>query len=153
MANTYTQLSIHGVFAVAHRENIIVAPWRDRLHQYLAGILASETNYALAVGGWKDHVHVFFEMHPTQSVSKVMQVIKSKSSGWINDNKLVQGHFNWQEGYGAFAHARSQRHQVIQYIMHQEEHHQHTTFKEEYIGILEAHELAFDDRYLFDFFE
>jgi|GEM_PF-1975605 len=53
MANTYTQLSIHGVFAVARRENIIVAPWRERLHQYLSGLLASETDYALAVGAGK----------------------------------------------------------------------------------------------------
>ena len=153
MPNTFTQIPIHAIFAVARRENIILDPWRDRLHEYISGILASEADYTLAVGGWKDHVHIFFELKPTQKICDVLSVVKSKSSGWINDNGLVQEHFNWQEGYGAFAHSRSQRHQVIQYIINQEHHHRNKTFREEYIGMLEAHELAYDARYLFEFYE
>lgn len=153
MANTYTCLSIHAVFAVARRENLIVAPWRDRLHAYISGILASETDYALAVGGWKDHVHIFFEMHATQSVADILETVKSKSSGWINDHGFAGGRFNWQKGYGAFAHARSQRHTVIQYIMNQEAHHSRKSFQTEYLEMLEDNQTEFDQRYLFEFFE
>ncbi|WP_460912865.1 IS200/IS605 family transposase [Spirosoma areae] len=150
---TFTQIPIHAVFAVARRENIILAPWRDRLHEYISGILASETNYALAVGGWKDHVHIFFEMKTTQTIADVLKIVKSKSSGWVNDNGFVKGHFNWQDGYGAFAHSRLQRHKVIQYIMNQESHHRTKTFRDEYIGMLDAHEIDYDERYLFEFHE
>lgn len=51
MANTYSQVSIHCVFAVKGRENLIVKDFRDRLHTYMAGILKGEGAYALAVGG------------------------------------------------------------------------------------------------------
>ena len=82
-----------------------------------------------------------------------MKVVKSKSSGWINNNAFVPGHFNWQEGYGAFAHSRSQRPAVIEYIMNQERHHRVKTFHDEYIGMLEAHDITYDERYLFEFYE
>jgi hypothetical protein len=34
-------------------------------------------------------------------------------------NKLVKGHFEWQEGYGAFSHSKSQINKVIDYIDNQ----------------------------------
>lgn len=51
MANTYSQISIHAVFAVKHRENIITREWRDDLHSYISGILKNEDTKALSVGG------------------------------------------------------------------------------------------------------
>jgi len=42
-----------------------------------------------------------------------MQVVKGKSSEWINDQKFVKGHFSWQEGYGGFSYGRSQLDRVI----------------------------------------
>ena len=151
--DTFTQISIHAVFAVARRENVIAAPWRDRLHQYISGILASETEYALAVGGWKDHVHIFFELKASQCVADVLKVVKSKSSGWVNENNFVRGQFNWQAGYGAFAHSRPQRDDVIQYITHQEEHHRQKTFREEYVQMLDRHGISFNEAFLFEFYD
>jgi REP element-mobilizing transposase RayT len=117
MANTYSQLNIHCVFAVKGRENLITSNFRDDLHRYMSGILKNDDSFPLAVNGWKDHVHVFFELPVTMSVSKQMQMLKSSSSKWINDNKLVQGKFSWQEGYGAFSYSHSQRDNVIKYII------------------------------------
>ncbi len=153
MADTFTQLSIHATFAVKHRFGALTGPFRNRVHSYIAGILNKITNKSLAVGGWNDHVHIFFELPATKSVSAVLDIVKSNSSRWINDEALVPGHFEWQEGYGALSHSRSQRHGVIQYIMRQEEHHRGKTFREEYIAMLERFEIPYDERYLFDFWE
>lgn len=98
MANTYSQLNIHCVFAVQGRENIITKNFRDELHKYMYGILLNDNAFPLAVGGWLDHVHVFFELNPNTKISDLMRMLKSSSSKWINDNKLVLGKFNWQEG-------------------------------------------------------
>ncbi|GHV49612.1 hypothetical protein FACS1894181_08990 [Bacteroidia bacterium] len=49
-----------------------------------------------------------------------MQNIKRDSSEWINHEKLVMGHFSWQEGYGAFSYSKSQIPQVATYIDNQE---------------------------------
>jgi len=153
MANTYSQINIHCVFAVKGRENIITNRFRDDLHKYMSGILKNDGVFSLAVGGWKDHVHVFFELKPDLKISDLMRMLKSTSSKWINDNRFVLGKFQWQEGYGAFSYSRSQRNNVIQYIINQEKHHKVKTFKEEYLEMLKNFEVEFKDEYVFDFYE
>jgi putative transposase len=66
---------------------------------------------------------------------------------------LVKGKFQWEEGYGAFSFARSQRDIVIKYIMKQEEHHKVKSFKEEYIKMLTDFDVAYEDKYLFEFYD
>jgi len=66
---------------------------------------------------------------------------------------MVKGKFQWQEGYGAFSYSRSQRNDVINYIMKQEDHHIKKTFKEEYLELLKKFEIEFNDEYLFEFYE
>ena len=153
MANTYSQLNIHCVFAVKGWAHIITQNYRDDLHRYMYGILKNDKAFPLAVGGWKDHVHVFFELPTTVSVAKQMQMLKATASKWINDNRLVAGKFRWQEGYGAFSYSRSQRDTVIKYIMNQEEHHRKKTFKEEYLELLKKFEIQYDRKYLFEFYD
>ena len=82
-----------------------------------------------------------------------MRDLKASSSKWINDNRLVQGKFQWQEGYGAFSYSRSQRNDVINYIIHQEGHHKTKTFKEEYLDMLKKFEIEFKDEYVFEFYD
>ena len=153
MANTYSQINIHCVFAVKGRENMITDRFRDNLHKYMSGILRNENAFHLAVGGWRDHVHVFFELPPNLRVSDLMRDLKAVSSKWINDNRFVKGKFQWQEGYGAFSYSRSQRNNVIQYIMNQEKHHKGKTFKEEYLDMLIKFKIEFKDEYVFDFYD
>ena len=38
MANTYSQINIHCVFAVNGRENVITKVYSDDLHKYMSGI-------------------------------------------------------------------------------------------------------------------
>ena len=153
MANTYSQINIQCVFAVQGRENVITKNFRDDLHKYMSGILKNDNAYPLAVGGWKDHVHVFFELHPDSRISDLMRMLKATSSKWINDNKLVKGKFQWQAGYGTFSYSRSQRNDVINYILNQEEHHKKKTFKEEYIDMLNKFEIEYNEKYLFEWIE
>ena len=152
MANTYTQISIQAIFAVKGRENIITRPWRDELHKYVAGIIRKESTL-LAVGGWKDHIHIFSGLPPTMAVADFVQKIKSNSSKWINDQKFVNGKFQWQEGYGAFSYSRSQRDEVINYIIQQEEHHKNRSFREEYLGFLEKFDIDYKPEYLFEYYD
>jgi REP element-mobilizing transposase RayT len=153
MANTFTQIAIHAVFAVARRECVLHTGCRQQVHQYIAGILRNETNHALAVGGWYDHVHVLFEMSPTQNVAKIMEVVKANSSKWINAQGLLNARFNWQSGYGAFAHSRSQVPTVAAYIRNQEAHHRTTTFRQEYLKLLNDQQVPYEEQYLFDFWD
>lgn len=153
MANTYTQLSTHVVFAVKGRENILNAKLRPELFKYISGILSKNNQYSLAVNGYKDHVHIFFELTPSKSLSDIVRIVKTNSSKWINENRFIPGEFSWQEGYGGFAYSRSHRDAVIKYIINQEQHHQQNTFREEYLGILKSFEISYDEQYIFEFYE
>jgi REP element-mobilizing transposase RayT len=153
MANTYTQLNVQCVFSVLNRENFLLDKFRPELFKYISGILKNSNQFPLAVNGYKDHVHVFFELHPATSVSEVMQTVKANSSKWINENKFLPGKFRWQNGYGAFTYSRSQRDSVIKYIINQEQHHTKQSFKEEYLDLLHKFEIDYQDAYLFDFYD
>ena len=153
MANTYTQINIHAVFSVKGRGNLLTQNFRENLFKYLSGILNNEKQFSLAVNGYLDHVHLFFEQHPTTALSDIMRVIKTNSSKWINKNKFVKGQFEWQEGYGAFSYSRSQRNNVIQYIINQESHHKKITFREEYMDLLKKFEIPFEGKYVFEFYD
>jgi hypothetical protein len=41
MANTYSQIYLHVVFAVQWRENLIAPEWKDELYKYITGIVKS----------------------------------------------------------------------------------------------------------------
>ena len=152
MANTYSNLNVHCVFAVKGRQNLITGNFRDELHRYLSGIIKRQNGFPLAVGGWLDHVHVFYEMHPDSKISDMMRVLKASSSKWINERNFIGAKFHWQEGYGTFSYTRSQRDNVIKYIMNQEEHHKAKTFRNEYLDLLKEFEVDYKEEYLFEFY-
>lgn len=152
MPNTYSQITIHAVFAVKYRDNFIVKEWRNDLHRYISGIINGKGAKSLAVGGWDDHVHILFGMPVTASISDFMSAVKANSSRWINEQHFIKRRFQWQEGYGAFSYAKSQRDVVIKYIMNQEEQHRTRSFKKEYLKILADFEVEYYDNYLFEFY-
>jgi putative transposase len=149
MANTYTQIHIQSVFTVQDRNCIIRKSWKDELYKYITGIIQNHGHKVLKINGMPDHIHIFFGMRPSQSLSDLMQDIKGDSSLWINKKRFVLGRFSWQEGYGAFSYSKSSADNVIEYIKNQEIHHRKITFIEEYLDFLEKFEIDFDERYIF----
>ncbi|AUD03174.1 IS200/IS605 family transposase [Spirosoma pollinicola] len=149
MPNTYTQIYLHTVFAVKHRYALIQQSWKEDLYRYMTGIIQNQGHKLLAINGMPDHIHAFIGINPKQAISELMQDLKGDSSKWINNKRLVKGHFEWQTGYGAFSYSHSQIDSVVKYILNQEEHHQKRTFEEEYLAFLQKFDVPYDDRYLF----
>jgi putative transposase len=58
--------------------------------------------------------------------------------------------FYWQNGYAAFSVSASNVETVKRYIQNQEEHHRKMTFQDELRELLERHQVAFDERYVWD---
>lgn len=149
MPNTYTQIHLQLVFAVRNRQGQIQPEWKERLYQYIIGIIQNNSHKVLIINGMPDHIHILIGLRPIQSLSDLMQDVKGSSAKWINEEKLARGHFAWQEGYGAFSYSRSQLPGLINYIKNQEEHHKKRTFRQEYIQILEELHVPYDSRYVF----
>lgn len=149
MANTYTQIHIQCVMAVKYRDALIDKTWKERLHQYITGIVQNHGHKMLAINSMPDHLHLFFGFRPNQSLSDLMRIVKGDSSEWINQQKFCPSVFRWQEGYGAFSYSRSHVQTVISYVMNQEEHHRKRTFLEEYEVFLKQFEVDYNGLYLF----
>ncbi|UTA69488.1 IS200/IS605 family transposase [Emticicia sp. 21SJ11W-3] len=149
MANTYTQIYLHIIFAVKYREGVIQASWKNELYKYITGVIQEQKHKLIIINGMPDHLHILIGMHPTQSISELVQDIKGNSSTWINKRKLVLGKFEWQEGYGAFSYSKSQVKDVIKYIENQEEHHRIKPFREEYLNFLKKFEVEYNEKYIF----
>lgn len=150
MANTYTQIYIHIVFAVKGRENLIQSIWKENLHKYIAGIIKNLSQKLIVINSMPDHVHIFIGMKPDIALSDLVRDIKANSSKFINEKQWVKGKFNWQEGCGAFSHSHSQLETVIQYIRNQEKRHAKKSFKDEHLELLEKYNVEYNSKYIFE---
>lgn len=149
MANTYTQLHVQLVFAVKYRAALIQRDWKEELHKYITGIVQTNDHKMLQINGMPDHLHIFFGLRPHQSISSLVQNVKTESSKWIKEKCYCNSPFAWQEGYGAFSYSKSQVKDVVRYIQNQEEHHKKEKFLDEYRRLLNAFEIEYDERYIF----
>ncbi len=148
--STHHGILIHVVFSTKFRKPLLADNWRDELFAYIGGIVPDHKSTLLKAGGIEDHIHLLLRIHPEIAISKTMQLLKTNSSKWINEQCKMRGKFQWQTGYGAFSVSQSMSETVKSYIANQKEHHQKQTFESEYLGILDKHLIQYDRKYVFE---
>ena len=149
MANTYTQIYLHVVFAVQGRQNLIRHQHKDELQKYMTGIITRKKQKLIAINNMPDHAHILIGQRPDSALSDLVGDIKSGSTNFINRKRWVRGRFNWQEGFGAFSYSHSQLSTVIRYIQNQQTHHRRRSFHDEYVALLDRFNVPYDERYIF----
>jgi len=150
MANTYHQIYLQVIFAVKYRNAVIDPSWKEQLHGVIGNLINESGCKTMIVNGVEDHVHCLLSLKPVVSVSELMKKVKGKSSKYINDHKLTPERFQWQDGYGAFSYNQSLVDRVYKYIQTQEAHHKKQLFKTEYVRLLKAFQVEYDEDYLFE---
>ena len=150
VGHSYTQLYYHIVFSTKGRRRFIDAKIEDRLHNTLRGIVRKLEGIPLEVNGIEDHVHIVASLPAKVAVAKALATIKANSSGWVHKTWPDRQTFSWQTGYGAFSVSQSQLEVVREYVRDQKEHHKTMTFEEEYIKLLQKHQIEYDPRFVFD---
>ena len=150
MPGTFSQIYIQIIFAVKGRGSLIYSDWEERLYKYITGIVRGKEQKMIAINGMPDHIHIFIGMKPSCCLSDLVREIKKASNEFINENKLSNFRFSWQEGYGAFSYSHSQIDNVVKYIMNQKQHHRKVSFREEYVDFLKKFEIEHDDKFLFE---
>src|SRR5258708_4930616 len=137
MRDTYAKLNYHLVFSTKNRAPLITKTVQDDLYGYCGGILRGNGGVLLTAGGMPDHVHLLAGWGTSTSVAKMLQLIKTNSSKWMNERPdRIPGSFAWQIGYGAFTVSESQIPLVQKYIRNQEEHHRSLSFQGEFTELL-----------------
>jgi REP element-mobilizing transposase RayT len=150
MADTYSQIYIHIVFAVKGRDNLISKKWKEELYKYISGIVVNEGQKLIAINGMPNHIHILIGLKPTMALSNLVRDIKANSSKFINTQQWIAGKFEWQQGFGAFSYSHSQLDTVIKYIQNQEEHHKTKTFRQEYTELLKLYNIDYKNEFIFN---
>jgi putative transposase len=153
MANTFSQIYIQTVFAVSNRQSLIKPEFKADLYKYVSGIVRNQGQKLITINGVADHVHLLIGLRPAMALADLVQEIKADSTNFINKKRWVRGRFSWQEGNGAFSYGHSQLDTIIRYIQNQEKHHSRRTFRDEYLTLLRKFDIAFKEKYVFEFIE
>lgn len=85
MGSTFTSLHFHIVFSTKHRQPLIKASWRERLHEYLGGTVNGLKGYSQGVGGSDDHVHLLAGLKSTRCLADFMRELKKSASLWVRN--------------------------------------------------------------------
>jgi REP element-mobilizing transposase RayT len=149
MANSYTQLYVHAVFAVKYRQALLTEEIQSSVFGVIGQLFNEHKCKTVQVNGVEDHVHALFRMKPVVAVSDVMQAIKAKSSLYINATHLTPERFEWQEGYGAFSLGTRQLDATMRHILDQHRRHRTQPFLDEYIELLTENGILFSPEFLF----
>jgi len=147
MSSTHLSLHCHVIFGTKHQRPLILPEWRPRFHAYIGGTIRALNVVPEAVGGVADHVHLLIGIRATHRLADVMRDVKRVSSAWVHET-IGNIQFEWQDGYGAFSVSASVLEKVKHYIANQEDHHRKITFQEEYVEMLQASGVEYDERYL-----
>ena len=149
MSHTYSKIILHAVFSTKEHRPLILDAWCDRLYRYMSGTLHEQGAQLIRAGGVADHVHLLIEAKQTHAPADLLRVVKANSSKFLHDERICPA-FAWQTGYGIFSVSRSQQSAVVDYIENQAEHHRKRTFQEEFLAILQRHDIEYDERYIWD---
>ncbi len=149
MSDTFSNLLYHIVFSTKHRAPIITEKIRERLYEYIGGIVRGEGGDLLEIGGMEDHVHLLARLKPTMAIAEAARLVKANSSKWLNES-VVSERFGWQADYGAFTVGKSMVADVSRYIRNQAHHHRKRTFQEELIELLELNDVDYDKDRIWD---
>jgi putative transposase len=150
LAGTFSNILLHVIFSTKNRVPAIKPDLQDRLWAFIGGIVRDERGVLLCAGGMPDHMHLLIRWRTDAPVADLLRNAKARSSKWLHDALPDQRDFAWQAGYGVFSVSQSQCDAVRQYIGNQVAHHRGRTFQEEFIEFLKAHEIEYDERYIWE---
>jgi putative transposase len=148
MPRSFTNLIYHIVFATKDRCPLILPNKEERLYEYIGGIIRGLGGILLMINGVEDHVHILVKLRPDKALSDVLRDLKSNASGWMHDVFPDAKDFSWQNGYGAFSVGPTEIERIKKYIANQKIHHGRQTFEDEFVELLQLHEIEVDRRYL-----
>ena len=143
MANTYSKIYIHVIFAVKHRESLLSKDWREQVYKYIAVTINSRGQKCFIINGTETHIHILLGMKPNICLNDLIRDIKNTSTNFINQRILKRKVFNWQESFSSFSCSQSLLDKVYKYIENQEEHHRVKTFKEECIAFYKKYNIDY----------
>ena len=150
MPQSLSRILIHSVFSTKNRGPFLSDPEiQNALYAHIGSTAKNLGCNPIQIGGYHDHVHLLTTLSRTTTPADFIKEVKRVSNSWMKDIGSTPN-FSWQKGYGCFSVSEERIQGVVAYIKNQAEHHRTKTFQEEYREFLERHNIAYDERYVWD---
>ena len=127
MANTFTHVYYHFVWATKLREPYLNPELEERVYAYIRNQCTELRIFVHALNGVEDHTHLACSLPVTLSIAEALDRIKGSSSHFANHVPDLDTRLYWQPGYGALTFARRDLPRVVAYVTAQKEHHRDRT--------------------------
>ena len=150
MAQSLCKIYLRIIFHIKSCSPAILDEHLNRLHEYVGKVVNTTGAQVLCVGGTGNHIHALVMLPSTLTASRLVEEMKRNSSRWIKTLSPAYSKFAWQNGYGAFSVSPSLLDKTILYIKNQERHHRTKSFQDEYKAFLEAYQIPYDEKYIFN---
>ena len=150
MSQSIANLVVHLVFSTKNRRPLLRDEERGQLHAYITGVLKNHDSSLIEINSVRDHIHILFAQSKNHAPAKIVEQVKSASSGWIKEQNTWYSDFAWQTGYGEFSVSPMHVDAVREYIRNQAAHHATEDFQTEYRRFCERNDKPLDERYAWD---
>jgi putative transposase len=68
------------------------------LEKYITGVLQGEAHKLLRIKAMPAPIHIFVGYNANQTITKLVETIKTSSNKWINNQQFTTQKFDWQKG-------------------------------------------------------
>ena len=136
----YNNLYTHFVFTTFRRQPLISGDNRIRIEKYITGIVNNNKSKLYAIYANPEHVHFLISRSSSMPEEEIATIIADSSERFINENKLCNKLFSFQQTASAFSVSKSDVDQVCKYILNQPKHHKKITFEEEYKQLIKFYQ-------------
>src|SRR4249919_241868 len=103
----YNNLYTHFIFSTLHRLPIIEETFRQRIEKYITGIVNNNDSHLYSIYANPEHVHFLISRSPKLSEENIATIIAESSQRFVNENKLCESHFEWQNSDAPFSVSKS----------------------------------------------
>ncbi len=136
---SYTKIWLHCVWSTKNRDCLIPFSFRPDLLKHFRENAATKKIQLDYINAQENHVHALINLGKEQNVADLMHLLKGESSFWINKQKILPYHFEWQDDYFALSISHSHVDRVRHYIKNQDEHHKKMTWEQEVVLFLKKY--------------
>ncbi|RXK80565.1 transposase [Filimonas effusa] len=131
MNGTRDFIYIHALWAIKDDQSLLPLSIRKVLFTFIQKEAVANGIQLLAINGPADHVHCLFKLMPFQHVSGIVKQLKETTAEWLNNNKLLQHPFEWDEAFAVYSVSPTTIDKATDYIVKQEQYHATKTLAQE----------------------
>ena len=145
----YTKLIYHIVLRTYQGTRPIAEAHERDLYMYIYGFCKNHQCQLYRINGMPDHIHLLVNLHPSIAVASFVHDLKIATHNFMTANRDKYPLFEkWEQGYCALTYSEAEKERVIQYIIHQKEHHRSVSARDELMALLHECGVEYNEKYI-----